>query len=81
MQTTVKRQSLSTQGGKSTKYIPFEVSFFLWLAMTVEGDAGGPVGSTGAVGVTVVAEASITDGGGDSEDGVPELDILGYAEM
>jgi len=57
------------------------VSFFLWFAMTVDGDAGGPVGSTGADAVGVVAAAASgtnTDAGGDSEDGVPELDIPGY---
>lgn len=62
------------------RLLPFDVSFFLWLAMTVEGDAGGPVGSAGVVvGVVVVtASGTSTDAGGDSDDGVPELDIVVY---
>lgn len=40
--------------------------------MTVAGDAGGPVGSAAAVRVV----ASWTEGGGDSDEGVPELDIV-----
>jgi len=45
--------------------------------MTVAGDAGGPVGSA-AVTVELWAAGSgaMTEAGGDSEEGVPELDIV-----
>lgn len=53
--------------------ITLEVSLRLWLAMTVAGDAGGPVGSV-VVGLGAGSCGAV--GGGDSDEGVPELDIV-----
>lgn len=64
-------QAMRREGG----YIPFEVSFRLWLAMTVAGDAGGPVGSAAVV-AAAVGSCPMAKGGGDSDEGVPELDII-----
>lgn len=51
-----------------------EVSLRLWLAITVAGDAGGPVGSV--VVELRAGSCARAVGGGDSDEGVPELDII-----
>lgn len=56
----------------------FEVSFLLWFAITVAGDAGGPVGS----GLTPVNESRFrSSAGGDSVEGVPEFDIVEMCDV
>lgn len=54
--------------------VPLEVSLRLWLAITVAGDAGGPVGSV--VVELRAGSCARAVGGGDSDEGVPELDII-----
>jgi hypothetical protein len=57
--------------------LPFEVSFFLWFAITVAGDAGGPVGSVFDAVLAPARESWLKSvAGGDSVEGVPEFDIV-----
>jgi hypothetical protein len=44
--------------------------------MTVAGDAGGPVGSAAVAAAAAVGSCAMAVGGGDSDEGVPELDIV-----